>query len=123
MRKLLAASVLCCIMASSAFAELRTTGRGETLRFEPKDFPPNMKANYEIFKARCTKCHSQQRIVISFLSGRMPNSGQSFDMDSEKTLAFRMYRKSMGKKETVIPKDDMKSIHVLLKYMLEEAAR
>jgi hypothetical protein len=123
MRSLLAASVLCCLMASSAFAELHVAGRGDSLHFNPVDFSPKMKANYEVFRVKCTRCHSQQRIVISFLSGRMPITGQPFDMDSEKTLAFRMYRKAMTRKDTIITKDEMRSIHALLKYMLEEAAR
>jgi hypothetical protein len=123
MKGLLVASALCCIMASSAFAELHVAGRGDTLHFNPVDFTPRMKASYEIFRVKCTRCHSQQRSVISFLSGHLPITGQPFDMDSEKTLAFRMYRKAMARNDAVITKDEMRNIHVLLKYMLEEAAR
>ncbi len=123
MRRLLVAIVLCGIMASSATAALRMVGRGETLRFDPAEFPPNMKANYEIFRVKCTQCHSQQRIVIAFMSGRMPITGQEFDMDSLKTLSFRMYRKSMTKPGKAISKEDIKPIHSLMKFMMEESSR
>jgi hypothetical protein len=123
MRRLVVACLLCCITASSASAALKVVGRGETLRFDTTEFPPQMKANYEIFKAKCTKCHPQQRIVIAFLSGRMPITGQTFDMDSLKTLSFRMYRKAMGKPETLITKEQIRPIHSLLKYMMEESSR
>lgn len=115
--------LLCCIMASSASAALKVTGRGDTLRFDPAEFPPQMKTNFEIFKVKCTQCHPQQRIVIAFLSGRMPITGQTFDMNSLKTLSFRMYRKAMSKPDKLITKEQIKPIHILLKYMMEESSR
>lgn len=123
MRRLVVACLLCCIMASPASAALKVTGRGESLRFDPAEFPPHMKANFEIFKVKCTQCHSQQRIVIAFLSGRMPITGQTFDMDSLKTLSFRMYRKAMNRADKNITKEQIKPIHVLLRYMMSESSR
>jgi len=123
MRRLVVACLLCCIMASSASAALKIVGRGDTMRFDTTEFPPQMKANYELFKEKCTQCHSQQRIVIAFISGRMPITGQTFDMDSLKTLSFRMYRKAMSKPDKLITKDQIKPIHSLLKYMMEESSR
>jgi hypothetical protein len=122
MRKLVLACLLCFITVSSALATLKFSGRGNSLQFDTADFPPNMKANYEIFKAKCTKCHPQQRTVIAFVSGRMPITGQTFDMDSLKTLSFRMYRKSMTKPDTHISKEEIKPIHILLKYMMEASS-
>ncbi|OGR24742.1 MAG: hypothetical protein A2X83_02005 [Desulfuromonadales bacterium GWD2_54_10] len=110
-------------MVSSASAALKIAGHGELLRFDPAEFPPQMKAHYEIFKAKCTKCHSQQRIVISFLSGNMPITGQTFDMDSLKTLSFRMCRKTINKPDKLITKEQIKPIYMLLKYMMEESSR
>jgi hypothetical protein len=123
MRRLVVACLLCCAMASSASAALKIVGRGDTLRFDTTEFPPQMKANYELFKEKCTQCHTQQRIVIAFMSGRMPITGQTFDMDSLKTLSFRMYRKAMNKPDKLITKDQIKPIHSLLKYMMEESSR
>lgn len=123
MRKLVVACLLCFIMVSSAFAALQITGRGESLRIDPAEFPPQMMANYEILKAKCTKCHSQQRIVIAFMAGHMPITGQRFDMDSLKSLSFRMYRKAMTRPETLITKEQIRPIHILLKYMMEESSR
>ena len=123
MKRIIVACLLCCIMVSPALAALKVTGRGEALRFDPAEFTPQMKANYEIFKVKCTKCHSQQRIVISFLSGHMPIARQTFDMDSLKSISFRMYRKAMNKPETLITKEQIKPIHALLKYMMQESSR
>jgi len=123
MKRFAIACLLCCIMASSASAALKITGRGDALRFDPAEFPPNMKDHFEVFKVKCTQCHTQQRIVIAFLSGRMPITGQTFDMDSLKTLSFRMYRNAMKKPDKHITKDQIKPIHILLKYMMEESSR
>lgn len=123
MRVFAIACLLCLMLASYASAALKITGRGESLRFDPSGFPPQMQANFEIFKAKCTQCHPQQRIVIAFLSGRMPITGQTFDMDSLKTLVFRMYRKAMNKPDTLITKEQIKPIHSLLKFMMEESSR
>lgn len=122
MRKLLFACLLCFIMVTTASASLKFFGRGNSLQFDTSEFPPNMKANFEIFKVKCTKCHPQQRIVIAYVSGRMPITGQTFDMDSLKTLSFRMYRKAMTKPETLITKEEIRPIHALLKYMMEASS-
>lgn len=122
MRKLLFACLLCFIMVTTASATLKFNGRGNSLQFDTSEFPPNMKANFEIFKVKCTKCHPQQRIVIAYVSGRMPITGQTFDMDSLKTLSFRMYRKAMTKPETLITKEEIRPIHALLKYMMEASS-
>lgn len=123
MRSLFFAFLLCCIMASLASASLKVSGRGDSLRFNHGDFPPHMKTNFEVFRASCLKCHTEQRIVISFLSGRMPITGQEFDMDSLKSLSFRMYRKSLSKPGMLITKEQIKPTHIVLKYMMEESSR
>ena len=124
MRRFVIACLLCCIMATPATAALKVIGRGDSLRFDPSDFTPQMKSNFELFKVKCTQCHTQERIVISYLSGRMPITGQPFDMDNLKTISFRMYRKAMNnKKGKVITKEEIKPIHILLKYMMIESSR
>ena len=122
MRKIVLACLLCFVLVTSASATLEFTGRGNSLQFDTTEFPPQMKKNFEIFKVKCTKCHPQQRIVIAYVSGRMPITGQTFDMDSLKTLSFRMYRKAMTKPETFISKEEIKPIHILLKYMMEASS-
>lgn len=122
MKELVVACLLCFIMASSAQAALKVTGRGDSLHFDSAQFPPHMKGNFDVLKAKCTKCHSQQRIVISYLAGRMPITGQTFDMDSLKSISFRMYRKAMTRPETLITKEQIRPIHTLLKYMMEESS-
>lgn len=123
MRILVFVFLICAIMASSASASLKVTGRGDSLRFNPADFPPQMKTYFEVFRASCTKCHTEQRIVISFLSGRMPITGQELDMDSLKSLSFRMYRKALNKPGMLITKEQIKQTHIVLKYMMEESSR
>lgn len=123
MRRFIAACILCCTLTPPASAELTMAGRGQTLRFDSANFPEKMKASYETLRTRCAKCHTQERIVISFMSSRMPVTGQEFDLNSVKTLAFRMYRKSMTRSDAIIHKDEMKNIHAVLRYMMEESSR
>jgi len=122
MRRLFFAGLMFFIMVTSASATLKFSGRGNSLQFDTTEFTPQMKANFEIFKEKCTQCHTQQRTVIAFVSGRMPITGQTFDMDSLKTLSFRMYRKAMTKPNTLISKEEIKPIHILLKYMMKASS-
>jgi len=122
MRHFIFAILICLLMSSSASATLKFFGRGNSLQFDTTEFPPQMKANYEVFRVKCTKCHPQQRIVIAYVSGRLPITGQVFDMDSMKTLSFRMYRKAMHKPETLITKDEIRPIYNLLKFMMQESS-
>lgn len=122
MRSIVLASLIVIMLVSSASATLKFFGRGNSLQFDTTEFPPQMKANYEVFKVKCTKCHPQQRIVIAYVSGRLPITGQVFDMDSMKTLSFRMYRKAMHKPETLITKEEIKPIYNLLKFMMQESS-
>lgn len=53
----------------------------------------------------------------------MPITGQEFDMDSLKSLSFRMYRKALSKPGMLITKEQIKPTHIVLKYMMEESSR
>ena len=126
----LAVVLLVGFMASVSSAELRVVGKGESLRFDTSQFPPNMKRSYDIMVARCTKCHSQHRIVMSYITGFGPISKKPFDNDVMKVTAFRMLRKAgltlpdgLSKEERRAIIEERRSIAALLNYLMDESTR
>lgn len=122
MRRLLTALALFGIMAAPSHAALQVVGRGDSMRFDISAFPPQMKANFETMKGKCTKCHSLERLAVAFSTGIAPISGRPFDVDMLKATTFTMVRKANGGGAS-ISKDEAKSISGLLKYMIDESVR
>jgi cytochrome c556 len=115
--------LLLCLTAGSLFAEVKVTGKGSNLKLDASKLPPNLQPAYAILNDRCTKCHSQERIVISFLNGVAPVSGQPFDSNAMKSLIYTMVRKANAKPATAISKEQEKEIVALMKYLMEESTR
>lgn len=123
MKKLLVASIVCCFFASAAYAEIHTVGRGEQLRFDTSSYPADMKKNNEVFRLNCTKCHSEQRVVMAYLTGTLSYARQPFDMDTMQRVIFTMYRKTSGNGALAIPRSHMKNISAYMKYLMMESSR
>jgi hypothetical protein len=110
---------LCLVLISLSHGELKVVGFGETMRLDPSGFPENRKAEYEIMRVKCVKCHSLERVVFAVKTGIAPISGQPFDLGATKAYGVKMLRKpdsNMNKKE-------VKAVVELLNYLLEEAER
>lgn len=122
MRRFLLATTFVCVIAGPSHAALQFVGKDSDLRFDVSRFPPHLKGNYEIMKSKCTRCHSMERIAVSYKSGIAPISGRPFDMDGLKGIIFGMLRKA-NSREMVISKDDAKAISGLMRYMLDESVR
>lgn len=122
MKMVLPAMALLMGVATTANAQLPLTGKGDATRIDAARLPQSMKANYEVMKEKCTKCHTLERIVIPFQTGVTPITGQPFDMDAMKSITFNMVRKSNAKSYP-ISKDEAKNISGLLKYLLDESVR
>ena len=102
MVKTLSFLLLFCMVATSAHAGLKVVGKGDNMRYDPSSFPPVMKANYEIMKVKCIKCHTLERTVVAIQTGVAPISGQPFDRNATKAYGVKMLRKpdsNMSKKE------------------------
>ena len=113
---------LACAVASPSHAALKFVGQGSAMTFDTSRFPAPMKANFEIMKDKCTRCHSLERIVIALSTGVAPVSGRPFDVEVMKVTTFNMLRKA-GAKNIVITKDEAKSISSLLKFLIDESVR
>lgn len=122
MKRSLPALLLFCGMAVSSHAALPIVGKGDAMRFDPSGFPQQMKANYETMKEKCTKCHTLERIAVSFATGITPITGRPFDMDVMKATTFSMVRKANAK-NIPISKDEAKAISSLLRYLIDESVR
>jgi hypothetical protein len=126
----LAVVLLMTTWASASNAELRVIGKGDALRFDTAQFPPNMKNAYDIMVARCTKCHSQHRIVMAYITGFAPVSKKPFDNDVMKITAFKMLRKAgltlpdgLTKEQRRAIVEERRAIASLLNYLMDESTR
>lgn len=122
MKPYLFALALVCSMAASSHAAVPVIGKGDGTRFDTSRLSPQMQANYEVMKEKCTKCHSLERVAIPFVTGVAPITGQQFDVDVMKSTLFSMVRKANNKNVT-ISKDEAKAIASLLNYLIHESVR
>lgn len=119
MKKLLFTLFLVALSAHAAHAGLRVVGRGEAMALDPSSFPAAMKANYEVFRTKCVKCHSLERSIVAIKSGVAPISGQPFDRSATKAYGAKMLRKP----DSGMSKAEVKAAVDLMNYLLVEAER
>lgn len=122
MKRVLPVLTLLASMTATAQAAVPVLGKGDAMRFDTAGLSQPMKANYEVMKDKCTKCHSMERIAVPFLSGVTPITGRPFDLDAMRATTFTMVRKANAKNHP-INKDEAKSISSLLKHLLDESVR
>ena len=119
MKKLLIAMLLVATIATAAQAGVKVIGKGSGMRLDPSSFPPAMKANYEILKVKCVKCHSLERTIVAIQTGVAPISGQPFDSNAAKAYGDKMLRKSDGG----MTRADVKATVELMDFLLVQAER
>ena len=100
-------------------AALKVVGKGSSLAFDTSNFPPQMKASYEIMKNKCTKCHSLERTIVAVTSGIGPISGQPFDRKATEAYGAKMKRKP----ESNMNAREVKDVVELLNYLIVKNAR
>jgi hypothetical protein len=111
--------LLMLVLAAPCQAALKLVGKGDKLTFDPSGFPPQMKANWEIFKVKCIKCHTMERTVVSITTGVAPISSQPFDRNATKAYGVKMMRKP----DSNMNKQEVKASVELMNWMLDEASR
>lgn len=132
MRSLVIIILICLVTVWStpSLAELRVIGKGEALRFDSSQFPPDIKRSYDVMAARCSTCHSQHRIVMAYITGVAPISKKPFDNDVMKITTFRMLRKagltlpeglSREQRKAII--EERRAIASVLNYLMDESTR
>src|SRR5262249_33704706 len=90
-------ALLCAMLLGGAtpiaMAELATRGTGNTQVLIRDQFSPEMRARYDIFAHRCTKCHAMARPIAALNTGITPVTGGTFDEDGIRKYVARMMRK------------------------------
>ena len=119
MKKLLLTLLLVSLSATAAHAGLKVIGKGDNMRLDPSSFPPNMKANYEVVRVKCVKCHTLERTIVAIQTGVAPISGQPFDRNATKAYGVKMLRKP----DSNMSKPEVKAAVDLLNYLLAETER
>jgi hypothetical protein len=119
MKKILFTLLLLSVSVTAAHAGLKVIGKGDAMRLDPNNFPPQMKANYEIVKVKCIKCHTLERTIVAVQTGVAPISGQPFDRNATKAYGVKMLRKP----DSNMTKPEVKASVDLLNYLLSEAER
>jgi hypothetical protein len=119
MKKLLLTLLLVSLTATAAHAGLKIIGKGDTMRLDPSSFPPAMKADYEILRVRCVKCHTLERTIVAIRTGVAPISGQPFDRNATRAYGVKMLRKP----DSNMSKSEVKATVELLNFLLVETER
>ena len=123
MNRVCATAVFLLLVTSGASAELRVLGQGEQRKFDPSDFPPDIKEKYAMAEIKCanrnSNCHAFGRTVDAVMTGIGPVSKMPFDKEAAKAYGVKMMRKpdsGMNKKEA-------KAVVELLYFLLDKAKR
>lgn len=119
MKKTAAFIILCCLITTAAHAGLSVIGKGDSMRLDPSKFPAPMKANYDILRTKCVKCHTLERTIVAIQTGVAPISGQIFDRNATKAYGVKMLRKP----DSNMSKAEVKATVDLMNYLLNEAER
>ena len=119
MKKFIVTMLVVAATATSAQAGLKVIGKGDAMRLDPTAFPPAMKANYEIVRVKCVKCHTLERTIVAIQTGVAPISGQPFDRSATKAYGVKMLRKP----DSNMSKPEVKAAVDLLNYLLSEAEK
>jgi hypothetical protein len=119
MKKLLLTLLLVALSATAAHAGLKVIGKGDAMHLDPSGFPPAMKANYDIVRVKCVKCHTLERTIVAIQTGVAPISGQPFDRNATKAYGVKMLRKP----DSNMSKAEVKASVDLLNFLLAETER
>lgn len=119
MKKLLVSTLFIAATVSSAHAGLKVVGRGDAMRLDPASFPPAMRANYDVMRTKCVKCHTLERTIVAIQTGVAPISGQPFDRTATKAYGIKMLRKP----DSNMSKPEVKATVDLMNYLLSEAGQ
>ena len=119
MKKLLVTMLLVATTASAAHAGLKVIGKGDVMHLDPAAFPPAMKANYDVLRVKCVKCHTLERTIVAIQTGVAPISGQPFDAGATKAYGVKMLRKP----DSNMSKAEVKATVDLMNYLLAETER
>jgi len=117
MKRFVSAALLLVFVTTPSFAGLKVVGSGDTMQLDPSAFPSPLKANYEVLRVKCIKCHTLERTIVAIKTGIAPISGQPFDKGAVKAYGIKMLRKP----DSNMSKAEVKVCVDLMNYLLEVA--
>ena len=113
-RWILVATIVVSIMSTVSYASNDITGEYGFREFDPSHFPPDKKLSYKIMKARCTKCHSLDRVVQAVETGIAPISWQPFDQNTANTYGENVMKKA----NEGMTKEEVRSVVELMQWLI-----
>ena len=99
-------------VVAPASAQLRVTGTGRAQRLVREQFSPEMRARYDLFAGRCTRCPAMSRPITALTTGITPVTGGTFDEAGIQRYVVRMMRKP----NSGIDRDTAREILLFLRY-------
>jgi len=117
--KLIALLILLAIASTPVHAKIRSVGKGDKMNFDPSQIPADLKGAFEIMKAKCIQCHTQERTVIAIQTGIAPVTGQPFDKQATKAYGIKMLRKPKSN----MTREEVKQVVNLMNFLIDEAAK
>lgn len=123
MRKTYLTALSLLFFATIASAGLKIVGQGDNKKFDPSDFPLDMKEKYAMAEIKCSNkssnCHAFGRTVDAVTTGVGPISKLPFDKEAAKAYGVKMMRKP----DSGMDKKEAKAVVELLYFLLEQMRR
>lgn len=77
----------------AASAALKVQGKGKDQTLDRAQFVPDQQPRYDMFQAKCARCHELARPISALLNGVTPLSADKFDDEGIKKYVVKMMRK------------------------------
>lgn len=121
-RKLVLSVLMLALSFSHSHADL-LVAKGDNQRFDRSRIPLGMRSKYDVFKTKCSGCHSLERVVASYKSGVLPLSGAPFDLQAMKGIIISMMQKSLrgNPRNGQISRDEAKDSMSVMSFLLDES--
>jgi hypothetical protein len=82
------------VIAGAAQARLLVKGKGKERVLVREQFSGAQLQRFDLFVAKCTRCHAMARPIDALQSGIAPVTGAPFDDKSIRTYVIKMMRKT-----------------------------
>jgi hypothetical protein len=81
------------VPVAAASAGLKVQGKGKDQTLVREQFIPDQQPRYDMFQAKCARCHELARPISALLNGVTPLSADKFDDEGIKKYVVKMMRK------------------------------
>ena len=87
------------VSADTAASPFKWQGEGDKLQMDTTNFTDEQRKQYEVFDAKCGRCHTLKRPVQAVETGMSPISSKPFQRKHIKKYVVKMMRKPNSKIE------------------------